>query len=231
MRVFRDEIGVYGKCYRAKCGEYEFISSLPTERRRREDKVFKPSHFTQELIEPPVEVLLDLYKQYQLSKADVQSAQIKYSPKRNVLHMPIKDIRGYDIGSQTKVLNKDTQYPKNMTYYSHDATKAHFVWPATGRNYGTIVIVEDILSATKVGKILPCCALLSHTITDDTASLLATNFKTMIVLLDPDATKEAIRIKRKYSLYFSNLYIIVLEADPKDTDFEELQNKLNFFIK
>jgi hypothetical protein len=222
MRIFRNEVGIHAKCYRAKCGKYVFISGLPQMRRRRDDKQFKPKYYHHEYIEPPVEVKMMLYDEYQLDTDDILMAQFKYNAERNELVMPIKDIRGYTIGTQTKRLGT-FHGPKNMTYYSNDTVKAHFVLPNQSR---TVAVVEDILSATKVGKLMPCCALLSHEMTEEVAHLLATNFDHVIMMLDPDATRKALTTKKRFSFFFRNFSVIVLSKDPKDTDFNELEEKL-----
>ena len=222
MRVVRNEAGLYARCYRAACGVRTHIGGLPTIVGR---KAFTPRPFARELVEIPTDVLLYLYDMYELTQHEVEQAHFKYDPKHDLLYMPIRDVRGYEIGAQTKALNPNPDYPKAITYWFNDAVKAHFAWPENGEMH-RIVVVEDILSAQKVSRILPACAVLTSDMTPDVANLLASNFQSMIVMLDPDATAKALSIKRKYSLYFRNFKVIPLSKDPKDTPFTELMEML-----
>lgn len=229
MRIHRHDVGIYARCYRAKCGKKVFINSLPSVQARPERREFTPRYFTGALIDPPGEVLHYLHDVYELLPDEIKYFGIKYCEERNALYMPIRDIRGYEIGGQTKALG-NTKYPKAITYFHNDAVKCHFALPIDGHVGDTIVVVEDQLSATKLSRLMPACALLSHSMTPDVANLLATNFKTMIVMLDPDATKAALKLKHQYSLLFRNFFVVVLCADPKDTSFQELNEKLGNFL-
>lgn len=229
MRVYRDEVGLHAKCYRAKCGEYRFLPSIPSPDYlyRTKRSRFEPKYFTKELSDPPGEVLQYIYDMWEITKSEVQYNHIKYNAERNLLYMPIRDIRGYEIGGQTKALDPKWTGPKAVSYFHNDVVKAHFVWPKGSRSTTKVVVVEDILSAIKVGRVLPAVALLSCDMTADVANHLASIFKEMILMLDPDALTKSLVIKRKYSLYFMNFSIIQLSKDPKDIPFDELKEVLN----
>ena len=55
---------------------------------------------------------------------------------------------------------------------------------------------------------------------------MATNFEDVVVMLDPDATQQALKMKKRYSFLFRNFSVVVLSNDPKGTDFTELEEKL-----
>lgn len=231
MRISRSSEGVFAKCYRAKCGKRAFISSLPTARMVSDKRKFTPKYFTAPLTDPPGEILQYIDDMYEITPEELRYFGVKYCEERASLYMPIRDIRGYEIGGQTKALIKNTKYPKAITYFHNDVVKCHFALPMNGSWSDTAVVVEDILSSIKLSRIAPACALLSHDMIDEVANLLASNFRNVVVMLDPDATKAALRTKRKYSLLFRNFYVIVLDADPKDTKMEVLSKKLGNFLQ
>jgi hypothetical protein len=233
MRITRAPEGLHAKCYRAKCGKYAFVPSTPQHKSHKPLKKFEARAFSGTLIEIPPSVYEEVYDRYGLVPEEL--AGMKYCADHNLLHMPIRNIYGYEIGAQTKCLGDPGEYPKAITYFYNDTHKAHFEWPHIFDTIGTarvaptdtIVIVEDILSAIKVARMLPACALLSHTMTPDVANLLATNFNTVLMLLDPDALMAAMRTKKKYSLLFGNFLVRQLSNDPKDTPWEELKEVLS----
>lgn len=229
MIIRREVEGLHARCYRAKCPRsYTFITSLPSSDwlGKQKQRTFSPKYYTKECIDPPWEILHYINDMYEISPEEVEYYHFKYNEEENRLVMPIVNIHGYEIGMQTKALSSVVSGPKAISYFFNEGEKAHFVIKPEFYNSSTIVLVEDILSATKVGRLLPACALLSHGLTPDVANLLAANFSTMVVMLDPDALTKAVGIKHKYSLFFRNFSIIQLSKDPKDSPFTELQQIL-----
>lgn len=107
--------------------------------------------------------------------------------------------------------------PKDINEIDEDWVKLHFPSPVKG---DSVVLVEDIISANKFNPLFPCVALLGVHLSEEKINYLMklgiTNF---IIALDNDATRQAIRIARKYCI---NTTVLPLERDLKDESFERL---------
>lgn len=83
-------------------------------------------------------------------------------------------------------------------------------------------MVEDQVSAKKVGRYAPCVALLGAWLSDAAIEELMEITDTLIIALDPDAYVHSLKFKQKYSLAFKNFIVKKLSKDPKDMTDEEL---------
>ena len=95
----------------------------------------------------------------------------------------------------------------------------------------TIVCVEDVLSAIKIARLSPSyCAtpLLGCSMTRDTIQTLSKRFKMVVLWLDRDKAKEAIRISREFKQRGIPTRIVISPEDPKEYTKEELTEWLNF---
>jgi len=85
----------------------------------------------------------------------------------------------------------------------------------------TVLLVEDIPSANKMNPFYPCVALLGvHLNEDKIAYMNKQGITKFIIALDNDATRQAIRIARKWMV---DLQVLPLERDLKDESWERLQ--------
>lgn len=94
-----------------------------------------------------------------------------------------------------------------------------------GHTHGThrVVIVEDIVSAQKIGQFCASMALLgTHLDEQRLAELRDARPDHVQVCLDPDAVGIAARMVRELSLLFPVVEMVRLDNDPKDTDSSEL---------
>ena len=90
--------------------------------------------------------------------------------------------------------------------------------PITGKH---VILVEDIISANKMNPYFPCVALLGvHLNEEKMEHLLKLGISHVIIALDNDATRQAIRIARKWCV---NTSILPLARDLKDESDEALQ--------
>ena len=119
-----------------------------------------------------------------------------------VLHYTQNYWQGRCFGNQlTKYLSKGI---KPLTIYGNGAT---------------IVCVEDILSAIKVARLEPnFCAtpLLGSSMSLETTQSLSERFKDIVVWLDRDKAKEAIKISRNLKQRGVDSNVIISPKDPKE---------------
>lgn len=93
-----------------------------------------------------------------------------------------------------------------------------------------VVIVEDILSAIRVGKHIPTCSLLGTKITTAQAAQLS-EYATVVTWLDPDkAGVEGALSVRKILALTSDVYNITTPNDPKHMSDSEIQTQLKAFL-
>ena len=117
--------------------------------------------------------------------------------------------------------------PKTINYYDFKPDhNLHFDTPITSQT-DMVVLVEDIVSARRVGKHYTCIALLGTKLRqEDAAFLLELGIKDVVFLLDADANATASKQQKEYSLLFRSCYAIrqsKTSPDPKDCDPDEMQ--------
>lgn len=94
----------------------------------------------------------------------------------------------------------------------------HFPSPLRSRS---VMLVEDIPSANKMDKFYPCVALLGTNLNDKKLDyLLSLGITHVIIALDNDATRKAIKLAKKFMISTS---ILPLQKDLKDQTDEQLQ--------
>ncbi len=92
-------------------------------------------------------------------------------------------------------------------------------------NGDTIVCVEDILSAIKIARLSPTyCAtpLLGSSMPLETTQSLSEQFSNIIVWLDRDKAKDAIKMARNLKQRGINSEVVISPKDPKEYDKGEL---------
>lgn len=93
-------------------------------------------------------------------------------------------------------------------------------------NTNKIVIVEDIISATKVGHITPTLCLFGSIIsTEKIAKLLLLGYNEIILWLDPDKHEYMLKRKKELDL-ICNCKIILSDKDPKEYNYEKINELL-----
>jgi hypothetical protein len=95
-----------------------------------------------------------------------------------------------------------------------------------GNNPELLVIVEDIVSAIKVGRYCTTLPLFGSSITKAFYPLLA-QWQTIVIWLDHDKYKEALAFSRVLSQYTKNVLVFSTKLDPKDIPQEELHKRIN----
>lgn len=79
----------------------------------------------------------------------------------------------------------------------------------------SLVLVEDAISALKVGRVVNSCPLHKSIIPLELILRLSGEFKNLIVWLDKDKQKEVLAEAQKAKPYFDSVKIIWSDLDPK----------------
>lgn len=94
---------------------------------------------------------------------------------------------------------------------------------------GTIVLVEDVLSAIKIARLSPkCCAmpLLGSSLSIEHEEILRDIFKTIHIWLDKDKAKQGIKMSRNLRQKGIRSYPIITDLDPKEYNEGEIETWL-----
>jgi hypothetical protein len=223
----RVEDGILYICPRASCGSSGFIPISGytfTSKRSPRAKQFKPSPFKESTCNPHGWLYYYFQQRYELEKYDLMVNGVKYAQQSSRVVFPTKTKEGETWGCVVKdEFDRTSDRPKAVVYPTIDRVKLHY--PASVQFDGTIAIVEDCISATKVAKIMPSVALLGHHLSDEMALDIAKVAKNVVFMLDPDVAHKAIEYAKEYRTLF-NTHILFLDRDPKDCDLADLRSWL-----
>jgi hypothetical protein len=133
----------------------------------------------------------------------------------------------WDANSQVLVLLYTQNYWQGRCFGNqHQKYLSKGLKPLTIYGKGdTIVCVEDILSAIKIARLSPdYCAtpLLGSSMSLETTQSLSERFSNIIVWLDRDKAKDAIKMARNLKQRGINSDVVISPKDPKEYDKGEL---------
>lgn len=225
-------------CYCFKCGETDFHAHEDLTLRRK-----LQYQQTKELFND-IKVPTDIVFSNQLSddtvvwlgKAGVspelaEHYGIGYSKYYNRAYLPIKDTKGNILfqqwrsvdGSQPKYINQRGA-SKDVLFYSDDAK----VLPNHKPKERAVVVVEDILSAIRVGRLQKACAMLGTSISNHNLLNIVELYDTIYIWTDSDKAgiKSRKKLRRLFSLYNKTIIDIYTDKDPKLYNNQEIKNVL-----
>lgn len=174
-----------------------------------------PYDFTQSI---PKEGLQWLFK-YGIFNDDINKFNIGYSPKYNRVILPIFDNEEL-IYYQARTLgdiSKDNPKYINVRTNAKDVFFKNFSYPKNN----DVVVVEDILSAIKVGKVTNSISLLGSYI-PQSFSNVCREFEQIYLWLDRDKLKQSIKYANQLRL-FTKVKVIVSDKDPKEYNEQEIK--------
>jgi hypothetical protein len=81
---------------------------------------------------------------------------------------------------------------------------------------GTLVLVEDFVSAVRVGRSFEASPLWGSNFSLGQLKRVSDRWERLVIWLDPDKTKEAVKLRLKAEPYFESACVITSPKDPKD---------------
>jgi DNA primase len=95
-----------------------------------------------------------------------------------------------------------------------------------GCNAGSVVLVEDQISAIRVNQDTghTACALLGTGLNEEKVAEIQRYFRHVLLALDADATGQAFSMARKWGQAFESFRVVILDRDIKDSDVQTVQN-------
>jgi DNA primase len=187
-------------------------------------KVHWPHGMTSEI---PAVGLAWLYK-YGITDTDIDTFGIGYSTTLNRVVLPVHDDNGELVYYQARNLGEVTdKSPKYMNVKARNRTDIYFKISNPDMAQEQVVIVEDILSAIRVGKQFDSRGLLNAYIPDDLIFALAKVYPETILWLDPDKWDRMLNRTRRFRSLGLNVKMVRVNQDPKfytDVEIGEILN-------
>ena len=237
LNVRRTSQGWVYNCYRAKCGEAGFVgindlayagarareNPLPVKEHKTYDKIDTLDYLTEEdyeFFERTWGIKVS-DREIFVTEDDEYAFRIRGSNGRfKAWHIRQPRWKG------VVCHRKGAPGPKGMTYKG-DAKDNKLAYTGDFMS-DTLVIVEDYLSAIKVGEChVQAIALLGASMTPEAAvEIRERRYGRTIIWLDPDATAASYTMMSKYGLAFSDPRIVTSDEDPKDMTHDHIRSLL-----
>lgn len=236
--VTRNQEGLVYKCFRAKCQVSGFIGS-------------KNNYATQGNFQDTTRSNTCTDRKYKGRLHLLSKQSIKYITNRFFLDeedikgfretdtkdimIPMKDYMGLRYGyinRRWQGLAGSPRTPKSINYYDNKPEhNLHFNQQISNK-VTTAVLVEDIISSIRVGKLAYAVSLNGTHLSEQEAALLsALGITKLVILLDADANETSRKMYDKYSLMFPECVSLQRpegQLDPKDMTHIELEELLNY---
>jgi len=158
-------------------------------------------------------------KQYGILNAEIVEHRLQWSPERELLLFPY-----YGEGDNLVAWQGRSFKAGTKKWHTKGAVKdlLHII----GRS-STIVLVEDVVSAIKVGRVAASMPLFGTSIPLETLQRLSTRFHELVIWLDMDAKHKAAQaVLRASQLPFSRVSYVATILDPKACSEEEIRHNV-----
>lgn len=226
--VSREGRGIRFRCYRASCGVSGRVTmeGSPVVISRKSE--FVPQPFDHETTALTLKDYEAFEEHYELTPDELLSNCVVKTVHRNSYVFPVFNLYGYTIGQLERWYGwQNLNITRKAKFYKQHEGSVHYVPMTSGVPYHTMMIVEDTLSAIKCSRYVATCALLGTVFSSDLRNLLIrAGVRNVILCLDPDARDKMSIWVRGLRTLFSNVKLLFLEADPKDTPSSVLENKI-----
>ena len=221
--------GYNAYCFR--CGFSEFvphgirriadINRHKAEFAIKQSGVKLPKDYT---LDVPVEAAL-WYMKVGISPELARQYEIGYTPSLHRVVLPVRDIETGALDAVQMRAIRSFDKPKYLNPTGPAVAQAVF-W--SGPPDGVAIVVEDILSAIRVGRVAPTASILGTSMTDERASRIATRVHTAILWLDPDKAGREGRINayRQLAMQGVKVFKVSTDLDPKYYNNDEIREHL-----
>lgn len=230
--VTRDDMGWQFYCHRCGIKGYHPIKEVSPNKLlkflksrdniyKRVEKVELPGDYTSEIAPAGLTWLLS----YGLTQEEILKSSFGWSASMESIIMPVytNDTLVY---WQARYTGKLKTVPKYRSQRQIARKEVYFDCFKEYRSWG-VVLVEDIISAVKVGRVVDARALLSKYISPIVIqNLTDLGYKSILVWLDHDMIDKAAAYVKRYSSFGYPVRIVDTPKDPKYYNEEEIQNAI-----
>jgi len=173
-----------------------------------------PYDFSTEI---PNKGLIWLYK-YEITDQEIKKYHMGYSKRLDRLILPVYNISNkkliYWQGRNLGIVTKEN--PKYINIRDKEAKNVYFRVACNSNIDNIVVVVEDILSAIKVGRTLNSIALLGSYVADSLVSVLK-EYNDVYIWLDYDKKITSIKYSNRLNILLNKkVKSLVTKKDPKE---------------
>ena len=161
-------------------------------------------------------------QRYEFDQATILSNLILWSPSKERLIFPYF-IRGELVGYQARCFNEMER--KKRKWFSQGKLDS-FIY-TRGNESSTLVLVESVISAIKVGRFAQASPIFGSVISLQRFLGISHVWNNVVIWLDPDKRKEAVQQANKSRSVIPNVSVIISDKKPKDHTYEEIKIILN----
>jgi len=124
---------------------------------------------------------------------------------------------------QYRYFGSNEKHPKWVGYGINE-NLIHIISPSSSTPLGSVVLVEDLISATKVGSITPTLCLFGSNISlKRLATLKTLGYTEIVIWLDWDKKEYAIKAASLAQSIGLQARVIHTQLDPKEYNIEEIK--------
>ena len=222
-----DNLGVYTDhkhCF--SCGYYEPVGTLNLDRlqsqfhrleldnKKKNDRSNLPDDCNFHL-RSDAEAWL---KKYGLNDREIQDHKVMWSPRKELLIFPIF-IDGVMQMWQGRYFGQNPDYPK---YNTQGFPKGGGVYYIVGEGE-RLVLVEDMVSAIKVGRHMAAMPLFTNNLNMKQAVHLSRYYDNVVIWLDPNMREHSLKLARRLDQIIPKVGIVYSDHDPKAHSDKEIQ--------
>lgn len=166
---------------------------------------------------------LDWLKSYGITNDEIEVNSLLWSEVYQRLIFPVRDNSGNLLYYQGRSFNEDgAKYSKY-----HTEGQANKIYHFLGnRNTHRVVVVEDLISAIKVGRHTYCLPLWGSNINEDRIKGLSLLAESLWIWLDKDKAEYSLKTRLRSLPYFEEVRCIITDKDPKFYNDEEIKEIL-----
>lgn len=221
-----NNLGVYTDhkhCF-AGCGFYERVGGLDalraqfhTVEKKKNDRSNLPDDCRYAL-DKRAEAWL---KKYGLTDQEIRDNKLMWSPRKELLIFPII-IDGEMVMWQGRYFGSNPDYPKYNTQGFPKGGGVYYIL-GTGER---LVLVEDVVSAIKVGRVASALPLFTNNLNSKQAIHLARYYEHVVIWLDPNMREHSLKLQRRLELFFKTVRVVYSDYDPKAHSDREIRELL-----
>lgn len=162
-------------------------------------------------------------RKYGITDREITHFGIAWNSTDESLVFPVRNASGQLVLTNERYFGSDPKQPKYRTYGHKNDQHLILLHPI---NTDTVVVVEDFISAIKVGRQVSSLALFGATMPGNALKWAVERFKHIRVWLDMDKASQSVLEASKCSQYIEDSRSIITDLDPKEYTNDQISKLL-----
>jgi hypothetical protein len=169
-------------------------------------------------------------RKYGVTNEEIARCKIGWSDAKQSLVFPVFGPNGNLLFCQSRYFGKNENHPKYLT--SGSSETVFDIMDSKGRcdlfnvyigGNNFLVLCEDFISAIRIARNFISMPLYGSEIATYRLRILSNYFTNLVIWLDRDKLKSAIKTRYRALSYFDNVSVIVQDLDPKEYSDEQIK--------